>query len=330
VVQHSPAAPEEPSDLAGGNLVRKQIDEYLSFLAQERRLSVNTVSAYRNDLIQLERYLGTARASALRRDNAPADGRASREQILDFVLELRERGYAPATIARKVAATRSLFHYLAERGDGGGDPTADLGSPEVRKPLPKTLSTRDVALLLERAERKPGADGLRDRAMFHLLYSTGMRVTELVSLDMADADLRTDQVRCVGRGGRERQIPLESAARLALIDYLQRGRGVFARSGGELALFLNHRGDRLTRQGFWLLMKALARESGISAPVTPHTLRHSFAAHRLRDGVALERLRELLGHANISTTQIYAQVPASTARQDSPPPRTAELTPVSQ
>ncbi len=316
--------------------MRKQIDEYLSHLTQERRLSANTVSAYRNDLCQLTRYLGTPRAAALMPEaEGSTQSDVAREQILDFVLELRERGYAPATIARKVAATRSLFHFLSERGDIGRDPTSDLGSPEVRKPLPRTLSVRDVALLLDRAERKGGADGLRDRAMFHLLYSTGMRVTELVSLDVSDADLETNQVRCVGRGGRERRVPLEEGARQALLEYLQRGRVVLNRSGeSESALFLNQRGDRLTRQGFWLLMKALARESGILAPVTPHTLRHSFAAHRLRDGVALERLRELLGHANISTTQIYTQVHLNTARHEAassqPDSRAAELTPVSQ
>jgi integrase/recombinase XerD len=310
--------------------VRDQIEEFLAYLTQERRLSANTITAYRNDLGQLLAYLESPRAAALAGGDDPA---ARRSQVLDFVLQLRERGYAPATIARKIAATRSLFHFLSQRGDLGDNPAAELGSPTVHKALPRALSVRDVALLIGRAARKGGPDGLRDRAMLHLLYATGMRVTELVSLNMQDVNLETNQVRCVGRGGRERTVPLEPDARPAVVDYLEHGRPVLARAGsGEAALFLNQRGDRLTRQGFWLIMKALARECGLESQVTPHTLRHSFAAHRLRDGVSLERLRELLGHANISTTQIYTQVRVGSAHPEEPrqAERAGDLAPISQ
>lgn len=298
--------------------MRSQVEQYLDFLVQERRLSPNTVAAYRNDLSQLAEYLDSSRARALAADSDEELGcGVGRAQVMDFVLALRDRGYAPATIARKIAATRSLFQFLNERGDIAENPALELGSPSVRKPLPRALSAADMALLLGRVGGKTGADGLRDRAMLHLLYSTGMRVTELVSLDVRDLDLEHRQVRCVGRRERERRLPLEAEPRLALLEYLERGRSVFARPpGSETALFLNQRGDRLTRQGFWLIMKSLARDSGVSASVTPHTLRHSFAAHQLREGIALERLRELLGHANISTTQMYTQMRAAGQARD--------------
>lgn len=320
---------------SGGTLVRKQVSGFLTFLAQERRLSANTVAAYQNDLTQLLGYLDSPRAAALHAE-VSTDGTklaVRPAHVVDFVLQLRERGYAPATIARKVAATRSLFHYLTEGGEIDGDPTAGLGSPSVRKPLPRALSVREVTLLLGRSASKPGPDGMRDRAMLQLLYSTGMRVTELVSLNVDDVDLTTDQVRCVGRGGRVRQIPIENGARRVTVEYLQHGRNAFARSSSESALFVNQRGDRLTRQGFWLIMKGLAKGSGVTATVTPHTLRHSFAAHRLGDGIALERLRQLLGHANISTTQIYTQVRMSGEPQEPSGregDRVHELTPVAQ
>jgi integrase/recombinase XerD len=152
--------------------------------------------------------------------------------------------------------------------------------------------------------------------MLHLLYATGMRVTELVTLDLADLDFEKSAVRCVGRGLRVRHLPVGAKAMIALRDYMERGRPQLLRPGAPTsALFLNHRGQRLTRQGFWLIMKAVARESGVTSEVTPHTLRHSFAAHKLSDGLALPKLRELLGHANISTTQIYTQVKPETPRQ---------------
>jgi integrase/recombinase XerD len=313
------------SERGGG--VRAQVDRYLGFLGQECRLSANTVAAYRNDLAQLADYLDSLPA---RRANGERPGATvTRAQVTGFVLSLRERGYAPATVARKVAATRALFHFLSEQGEIPENPAHDLGSPTVRKPMPRAISADDIARLLARAGSGSGPDGLRDRAMLHLLYATGMRVTELVSLDVGDLDLEASQVRCVGRRGRERSLPLEPEARQALVDYLERGRAVLLRQNwGEHALFLNQRGDRLTRQGFWLIMKALARDSGIASPVTPHTLRHSFAAHRLRDGIALERLRELLGHANISTTQMYRQLGPATG-QPAPPGRGEELAPLS-
>lgn len=304
--------------------MRFDADTFLQFLAAERRLSPNTLAAYRNDLRQFEEYLafrqrdplglGTNNGSGVA---APADPTtATREQVAGFFLSLREdKGYSAATIARKMAAVKSLFHYLMKEGAITVNPAADLGSPEVKKPLPRAISVDDVDRLIRQTDKKGTPEGLRDRAMLHLLYATGMRVSELVTLDLADLDFEKGTVRCVGRGLRVRHLPVNAKALVALREYLDRGRPQLLRPGGPTsALFLNHRGQRLTRQGFWLIMKAIARESGVTADVTPHTLRHSFAAHRLNDGVALPKLRELLGHANISTTQIYTQVKLGTPR----------------
>jgi integrase/recombinase XerD len=295
---------------------------FLQFLAAEKRLSPNTLAAYRNDLRQFEEYLAIRQADPLGHgivngngtapaNLAPADPTvASREQVAGFFLSLREdKGYSAATIARKMAAVKSLFHYFTKQGLVKTNPTADLGSPEVKKPLPRAISVDDINRLMRQAEKKGSPEGMRDRAMLHLLYATGMRVTELVTLDLNDLDFERAAVRCVGRGLRVRNLPVDPRSLIIIRDYLERGRTQLVRPGAPTsALFLNHRGQRLTRQGFWLIMKAVAKESGVTAEVTPHTLRHSFAAHKLSDGLALPKLRELLGHANISTTQIYTQV----------------------
>ena len=298
---------------------------FLQFLTAERRLSPNTLAAYRNDLRQFEEYLAIRQHDPLGQGTpngtaavGPADPTtASREQVAGFFLSLREdKGYSAATIARKMAAVKSMFHYLTRQGAVTTNPAADLGSPEVKKPLPRAISPADIERLMRQAEKKVTPEGMRDRAMLHMLYATGMRVSELVTLDLSDIDFEKSVVRCVGRGLRVRSLPVDAKALVVLRDYLERGRPQLLRPGTPTAaLFLNHRGQRLTRQGFWLIMKAVARESGVTAEVTPHTLRHSFAAHRLSDGVGLPRLRELLGHANISTTQVYTQLKTDAPRQ---------------
>lgn len=291
----------------------QQIESFLSSLAEERRLSANTVSAYRNDLRQFHLYL----ASNARTGGDGVDGAdravplaaVGREQVAAFFLHLREQGYSPATIARKMAAVKSLFQFCYRRGLIATNPAASIGSPEVRKPVPRAISPREIALLLEQASTRAGPEGLRDAAMLHVLCATGMRVTELVSLDLGDLDLAAGRVRCTGRNGRRRELPIDARAVEALDRYLTEGRPQLLRGvPDDGAAFLNHRGRRLTRQGFWLIMKALARASGLAREITPHMLRHSFAAQRLRDGLELRHLRDLLGHANISTTQIYTQV----------------------
>jgi integrase/recombinase XerD len=244
----------------------------------------------------------------------------SREDVLGFLLFLRERSYATSTVARKIAAVKSFFHWLKAQGLIAVDPTTDLEPPRVAKYLPQAMSVDSIAELLNRPTRQQTPEALRDRAMLEVLYATGMRVSELVALDLDDViagdrrlggvDTLSDgrlALRCRGKGNKERVIPVENeASRAALTEYVRRGRPALA-SESETALFVNHRGQRLTRQGFWLILKAYAQAAGIEN-VTPHTLRHSFAAHRLKGGANLRDVQQLLGHASISTTQIYTQV----------------------
>jgi integrase/recombinase XerD len=294
------------------------VARFLRFLHDDRGLTANTVAAYQNDLRQFQDFLRGRPAAVngnghVSDDPAASDGdaltRVTRATVTDFVLGLRERGYAPATVARKIAAIKSLFHYLHKNGLVREDPTVHLEAPKVGKPLPRAISVSEVQRLLNYGRDRTTPDALRDCAMLELLYATGMRVTELVSLDVEDVDLAAAQVRCVGRGKRVRILPIRQTARDAVRLYLERGRSALLRAPSPTGpLFLNHRGQRLTRQGFWLIIKARAREAGITTSITPHTLRHSFAAHRLSDGEDLRSLQEKLGHASISTTQIYTQV----------------------
>ena len=290
----------------------ERVESFLTYLLDERRLSTNTLSAYRNDLRQFEGYLSQLASAALpepRVSNFERLTEATRDQLISFFLFLRERGYAPATIARKMAAVKSLFQYLHREGDISTNPTASLGAPEVKKPVPRAISTGDVDALLRATTLRCSPEGLRDAAMLRLLCATGMRVTELVSLDRGDVNLDQQWVSCTGRSARRRELPLDAEAVQATARYLEAGRPRLLRlEHATDALFLNHRGRRLTRQGFWLIMKSTVRGSGVTSEVTPHTLRHSFAAHRLQSGTGLHQLRDLLGHANISTTQIYTQV----------------------
>ncbi|MBX5491852.1 MAG: tyrosine recombinase [Chloroflexi bacterium] len=294
------------------------IAQFLRFLHEQRGLAGNTVAAYQNDLRQFQEFLA-ARAIDPPQPGDHRNGHGalalatpltvSRVTIEEFVLSLRERGYAPATVARKIAAIKSLFHYLHKEGRVVEDPTLHLDVPKVGKPVPRAISVVEVQRLLNYGRDCTTPEALRDRAMLELLYATGMRVTELVSLDLADVDLAAARVRCVGRGGRVRVLPFRSTAREALQVYLDRGRSALVRPAisGD-ALFLNHRGQRLTRQGFWLIIKARASAAGITTSITPHTLRHSFATHHLHEGEDLRSLQAKLGHASISTTQIYTQV----------------------
>ncbi|HEY7064823.1 MAG TPA: tyrosine recombinase [Chloroflexota bacterium] len=300
--------------------MEEHIVRFLRFLNDDRGLTPNTVAAYQNDLRQFEDYLHERHGAPASNGNghAAADGSAngadslsatSRSTVTDFVLSLRERGYAPATVARKIAAIKSLFHWLAKNSLIAEDPTVHLEAPKVGKPLPRAISVGEVQRLLGYGRDRTAPDALRDCAMLELLYATGMRVTELVSLDVEDLDLSEGKVRCVGRGRRVRVLPIRSTAREAVRQYVERGRSALLRAPSSHGpLFLNHRGQRLTRQGFWLIIKARARDAGITTSITPHTLRHSFAAHRLSDGEDLRSLQAKLGHASISTTQIYTQV----------------------
>ncbi|HEY7269272.1 MAG TPA: site-specific tyrosine recombinase XerD [Dehalococcoidia bacterium] len=280
------------------------VNDFLEFLSVEKGASGNTIAAYRNDLSQLESFVASKNGSTIK---WPA---VNQDSIMDYIMFLKTKTYAEATVARKVAAVKSFFSYLQAEGKLGANPAESLASPKVGRSLPKPLTVQEIDELLEQPLRRTTPEAKRDRAMLELMYATGLRVTELVSLDVADAYLEGSRpyVRLVGKGNRERQVPLFEQPAIEVSEYVKYSRPRLVGERQENALFVNRRGERLTRQGFWLILKAYSREAGIEGRVTPHTLRHSFATHMLRGGMDIHKVQELLGHANISTTQVYTQV----------------------
>jgi integrase/recombinase XerD len=210
---------------------------------------------------------------------------------------------------------RSFFHFLVAEGRQSDDPTVALDTPRVRKRLPRSLSRDEVERLLAAPAQRGGPKSLRDTAILETLYASGMRVSELVALDVPDVNQEEGTVRCVGKGAKERIIPLYERAVDALAAYVKEGRGAYDRVEGEHALFLNPRGTRITRQGLWLIIKEYVEQTGIEGDVTPHTLRHSFATHLLDGGAGLREVQHLLGHSNVSTTQIYTHVSTERLRR---------------
>jgi integrase/recombinase XerD len=292
-----------------GRLMQEKIQNFLIFLDTEKGYADNTIAAYRNDLTQFSRYIEE-------QDKQSAWVDVDRDTIISYVLNLKEREYTSSTVARKVAAIKSFFHYLMAEKVITDDPTATLDSPKVKKRLPKAISRDDIEQLLAAPAKGASAKSQRDHALLELLYASGMRVTELVSLDVSDVNLASGSVRVLSKkaASRERIIPVGDRALEALRTYLNKGRMQLVRDPEERALFLNHRGQRLTRQGLWLIIKHYVDEVGISEDVTPHTLRHSFAAHKLSQGKSLHDIQKLLGHANISTTQVYQHLGQETER----------------
>jgi integrase/recombinase XerD len=286
--------------------MQEKIQDFLHFLDSEKGYADNTIAAYRNDLTQFLRYLEGQNEDSRQSTWAEID----KDTIIRYILNLKEREYTSSTVARKVAAIKSFFHYLMAEGVVKDDPTATLDSPKVKKRLPKAISREDIERLLTAPAKGASAKSQRDHALLEMLYASGMRVTELVSLDVDDMDMASRSVRVRGKkaSSKERVIPIGDRALDALQTYLNKGRMQLVRDPEERALFLNHRGQRLTRQGLWLIIKHYVDEVGISEDVTPHTLRHSFAAHKLSQGKSLQDIQKLLGHANISTTQVYQHV----------------------
>ncbi|MFN2114647.1 MAG: site-specific tyrosine recombinase XerD [Anaerolineae bacterium] len=281
--------------------MRARIEEFLDHIRVELGYSANTLTAYRNDLRQFAEYLD---------EHESVDGwrQVDKDLIVRYVLHLKERQYSPATVARKVAAVKSFFHFLVAEGVITDDPTATLDAPRVKKRLPKTLAREDVDKLLAAPLEGEGPKALRDAALLQMLYATGMRVSELVALNIDDVNLASATARCFGKGSKERIIPMHQRAVEALREYLESGRVAYLKDSVEKALFLNPRGRRLTRQGLWLIIKDYVEKAGIESAVTPHTLRHSFATHLLDGGAGLREVQKLLGHSNVSTTQIYTHV----------------------
>jgi integrase/recombinase XerD len=278
------------------------IGRFLNGLEGDRGFSPNTVSAYRNDLGQFCEYLHDDAAIA-------SWPELSSTHLTGFVLFLRARDYANSTVARKVAAVRSFCHFLIGEGLLRHDPSDSLPSPRVDKFVPRAISRDEIEALLARAAEQRTPEGLRDLAMLQTLYATGMRVSELTSLDLDDVDLPHGEVQCGRKPDRSRTVPLSEPATEALGEYLDTGRPLLRQDADINAVFLNHRGSRLTRQGFWLILKAHAEAVDIP-DITPHTIRHTFATHALNDGQELRDIQRIMGHMSISTTQVYQRVTA--------------------
>jgi integrase/recombinase XerD len=289
------------------------IQEFLAYLTAERGSSDNTVAAYRNDLTQLHEFMvSSGRAGA---EASWAD--VTRDDLIEYILWLKEREYSSATVARKVAAMKSFFGFLLRTGAIEDNPAEELDSPKVKKQLPQTLTPDEVDRLLALpAQLGNTPKALRDTALLEVLYATGMRVSEVAGLTLEDLDLEAGTLRCLGKGSKERVMPLYAEATAAVRAYLEQGRPrLLGKNKQERTLFLNPRGEQLTRQGLWLIIKGYARQLGLEDRVTPHTLRHSFATHMLNGGAGLREVQRLLGHANISTTQVYTHISQDRLRQ---------------
>jgi len=291
--------------------VKDDVQSFISYLRVEKGFSGNTTLAYENDLKQLADFA----AGLAGKENLPSWDSFSREDMLGYLLNLKERNYAVTTVARKVAAAKSFFGFLVSEGKLKTNPMDNISSPKVGKALPDTLTVSQVRELLAQPTKSGSPEAKRDRAMLELLYASGMRVSELVNLDLTDVDTNNGHVRPFGKGKKERLVPIYPGAARMVDEYIKDVRPRFVHNVAEKALFVNQRGDRLTRQGLWQILKGYARQANLEHRVTPHTLRHSFATHMLNGGADLRSVQELLGHANISTTQIYTHLTSDHIRQ---------------
>ena len=270
---------------------------YEAYLRDEKKASANTISSYMRDMHQFEGYL-QQRESSL--------AAASSIEVERFSVWLTRQGKSPATVTRALAAIKSFYNCMVLLGYGVDNPAKNVAPVRVERKLPQVLTGQEVELFLEQPECTD-LKGFRDRAMLELLYATGIRVSELIALNVDDLDLFGKQVHCAGRS-KDRLIPLYPAAVYALREYLNKVRPQLVHTPEETALFVNMSGERMSRQGFWKLIKYYQEKAGIQKDITPHTLRHSFAAHLLENGADLRAIQSMLGHADISSTQIYSKL----------------------
>ncbi|WCN36859.1 site-specific tyrosine recombinase XerD [Aneurinibacillus uraniidurans] len=275
------------------------ITQFIHYLTVERGLAKNTLESYQRDL--------TAYCTYVQKEGFTDINQTTRAQIMGYLMRLQEQGRATATISRNVASIRAFYQFLLREKMTDKDPSVNLESPKIEKKLPQVLSVTEVETLLNGPDAHIPT-GMRDKAMLELLYATGIRVSELVSLNLSDVNLAMGFVKCFGKGSKERIIPLGRLAIENVRGYIERSRPLLKKRGSDEALFLNHHGRRLSRQGFWKIIKKYAQVANSNKEVTPHTLRHSFATHLLENGADLRSVQEMLGHADISTTQIYTHV----------------------
>ena len=274
------------------------VKEYTSFMTDIRHKSLNTVESYKRDVTQYISYLDGTDVTDI--------SSTTKTTVLSYLLYLQKEGRASSTVSRTLASLRSYYLFMMQNGVVKSNPTSNLEAPHVEKKIPKILSGEEVELLLEQPKNCDNK-GIRDKAMLELLYATGIRVSELINLDVSDVNVPMSFVRCKG-GKKERIIPMGHQAKDALENYINNVRKYMVKDENETALFVNCSGARLSRQGFWKLIKYYQHIAGIETDITPHTLRHSFAAHLLENGADLHSIQEMLGHADISSTQVYSRM----------------------
>ena len=274
------------------------VKEYTSFMTDIRHKSLNTVESYKRDVTQYISYLDGTGVTDI--------SSTTKTTVLSYLLYLQKEGRASSTVSMTLASLRSYYLFMMQNGVVKSNPTSNLEAPHVEKKIPKILSGEEVELLLEQPKNCDNK-GIRDKAMLELLYATGIRVSELINLDVSDVNVPMSFVRCKG-GKKERIIPMGHQAKDALENYINNVRKYMVKDENETALFVNCSGARLSRQGFWKLIKYYQHIAGIETDITPHTLRHSFAAHLLENGADLHSIQEMMGHADISSTQIYSRM----------------------
>lgn len=274
------------------------VKEYTSFMTDIRHKSLNTVESYKRDVTQYISYLDGTGVTDI--------SSTTKTTVLSYLLYLQKEGRASSTVSRTLASLRSYYLFMMQNGVVKSNPTSNLEAPHVEEKIPKILSGEEVELLLEQPKNCDNK-GIRDKAMLELLYATGIRVSELINLDVSDVNVPMSFVRCKG-GKKERIIPMGHQAKDALENYINNVRKYMVKDENETALFVNCSGARLSRQGFWKLIKYYQHIAGIETDITPHTLRHSFAAHLLENGADLHSIQEMMGHADISSTQVYSRM----------------------
>ena len=276
--------------------MEKQIKLFLEFLQNDKKVSDNTLQSYRRDIVYYNKYLEANRMNYVK---------MKEEDIKDYLGHLQEIGKKSSTVSRNLASIRSFYQFLIRNKKVKLDPTNNIQSPKVEKKAPSVLTAQEVNLLLEQP-KDVDLKGTRDKAMLEFAYATGMRVTEIISLNMENVHIDEGYVVCK-TGSKERNIPLGTMSLKALKEYVEEARPVLIKDENEKALFVNINGQRLTRQGFWKIVKFYKEQAHITKDITPHVLRHSFATHLLQNGADLKAIQTMLGHSDISSTQVYMQ-----------------------
>ena len=276
--------------------MEKQINNFLEFLQKDKKLTENTLQSYKRDISQYENYIEKNNL-----DYASVD----EDAIKGYLAYLQENGKKTSTVSRNLASIRSFYQYSVRVKDIKKDPTENVQSPKIEKRIPNVLSTKEVELLLEQPE-DTDLKGIRDKAMLEFAYATGMRVTEIISLDIKDINVKEGYVICK-TGTKQRTIPLGEMSIKALKNYVDESRPYLIKSDDEPSLFVNINGKRLTRQGFWKIVKFYKEQAHIDKEITPGVLRHLFATHLLQNGADLKAIQTMLGHSDISSTQVYMQ-----------------------